>query len=56
MALGGEVSIGMEGLSRSPLSFTELRKSLSKTYLSRTQAGPGRAVKEQQEKISPNNI
>ena len=35
---------------------TELRKSLCKTYLSRTQAGPGRAVKEQQEQILPNHM
>ena len=35
---------------------TEVRKSLSKTYLSRTQAGPGRAVKEQHKQTSPNHV
>ena len=37
-------------------SITELRKSLCKTYLSRTQAGPGRAVKEQHKQTSPNHV
>ena len=35
---------------------TELGKSLSKTYLSRTQAGPDRAVKEQHKQTSPNHV
>ena len=33
---------------------TEVHKLLRKTKLRRTQAGPGRASKEQQEQISPN--
>ena len=39
-----------------PTYSTELRKSLCKTYLSRTQAGPGRAVKEQHKQTSPNHV
>ena len=38
------------------ISYTELRKSLCKTYLNRTQAGPGRAAKEQHKQTSPNHV
>ena len=31
-------------------------KSVCKTYLSRTQAGPGRAVKEHHKQTSPNHV
>ena len=52
--IGSDSNIDVVRRARKP--YTELRKSLCKTYLSRTQAGPGRAVKEQHKQTSPNHV